>query len=69
MGHLVQIQTNLVFFLLNQQITEKPTTNAKKILGAFFGVGQIFKAQNGECVEIIAETILQVLKKMYFRRI
>ena len=66
MGHLVQIQTNLVFFLLN---TLKPTTNAKKILGAFFGVGQIFKAQNGECVEIIAETILQVLKKMYFRRI
>ena len=59
MEHLVQIQTNLVFFLLNTR--EKPTTNARKILGAFFGVGQIFMAQNGECVEILAETILQVL--------
>jgi hypothetical protein len=56
---IVQIQTNLVFFLSNPG--EKPTTNAKKILGIFFGVGQVLEAQNGECVEILAETILQVL--------
>ena len=53
-------RTNLVFFLLNTW--EKPTTNASKMIKRpFCFVRQIQKAQNGESVEIIAETILQVM--------